>query len=74
MNRFEYEITKHPLNEFSGLVYFCTDQGDCELEQIPDGQLNGLGQILNERGAQGWELVQVFFGEGGAMAFWKRSV
>jgi hypothetical protein len=74
MGTFEYEITKHPLKDSGGLVYFCTDRGDCMLDQVPDGQLNGLGQVLNERGARGWELVQVFFGEGGAVAFWKRSI
>jgi len=32
-----------------------------------------LGEMLNERGKQGWELVQISFGKEGLMAFWKRE-
>ena len=67
MARFEYEITKYPADEFTHLVYFCTDQGQCNLDQLPSDQ-------LNERGSEGWELVQIFFGEGGVVAFWKRAI
>jgi len=37
-------------------------------------QTTTLVKILNERGEQGWELVQVSFGKDGVMAFWKRKV
>jgi hypothetical protein len=29
---------------------------------------------LNDRGRQGWELVQISFSKDGAMAFWKRAI
>ena len=32
------------------------------------------GDILNDRGQEGWELIQVSLGEGGVMAFWKRQL
>ena len=74
MARFEYEITKYPADEFTHLVYFCTDQGQCNLDQLPSDQMGVLGAKLNERGSEGWELVQVLFGEGGVVAFWKRAI
>jgi len=36
--------------------------------------LDVLGGILNERGAQGWELIQLFLGGDGVVAFWKRAI
>jgi len=32
-----------------------------------------LAALLNEKGEEGWELIQVSFGKGGVMAFWKRE-
>jgi hypothetical protein len=74
MKRFEYTVTKHPSDEFKQLVYFCTEQGKCNVEELPADQLNMLEGILNKRGEQGWELIQVFLGQDGIVAFWKRSV
>lgn len=74
MTQFEYEITKHPADEFTHLVYFCTNEGECNVEQLPLDQTEVLEKILNERGAQSWELVQVFFGKDGVVAFWKRPI
>jgi hypothetical protein len=74
MLRFEYEITKHSAEEFDQVVYFCTDQGDCGIRELPPDQLVVLGDLMNERGAQGWELIQVLFGKDGAVIFWKRSL
>jgi len=74
VKRFQYEITRHPSDKFNELVYFCSDQGDCSLNQIPTDQTGILSQVLNERGGQGWELVQLFFGKEGVVAFWKREV
>jgi len=74
MKQFEYEITKHPTDNFEHLVYFCTEHGECDLKGLPSGQLDVLSGILNERGVQGWELVQLFFGQDGVVAFWKRAI
>ena len=74
MKKFEYEITRHPADEFSQLVYFCTDQGECRLEEVPLSQTDILKNILNEKGLLGWELVQVIFGKEGVVAFWKRKM
>ena len=73
MTCFEYEITQHPAEAFKELVCFCTETGECSLDQVSRDQTATLAGILNERGRIGWELVQVCFGEEGMMAFWKRK-
>lgn len=74
METFEYEITRHPAETFSRVVYFCTDKADCAIKEIPVEEPLALVEILNERGALGWELVQLLFGDGGVMACWKRKI
>jgi hypothetical protein len=74
MKRFEYEITKHPADTFNHVVYFCSEVGECSVNEVPGDQTEILADTLNERGKQGWELVQICFGKDGAMAFWKRKV
>ncbi len=74
MKQFEYEITQHPADDFKQVVFFCTETGECSLNDVPRDQTEVLTGILNERGQQGWALVQVSFGDEGAMAFWKRRL
>jgi hypothetical protein len=74
MKHYEYDITLHAGDSFKQLVYFCTETAECTLEQVPGKQPQMLVDLLNERGKQGWELVQVSFGRDGVMAFWKRKV
>lgn len=74
MKQFEYQITKHPAEAFKELVYFCSESAECNLEQVPTDQTKILQDILNERGRQGWELIQVSFGKDGIMVFWKRNL
>ena len=74
MKQFEYEITKHPADEFKHLIYFCTEKGECNIDQLPSDQIKILGERLNERGSDGWEMVQIFFGEDGVVMFWKRAI
>lgn len=74
MKQFEYKITKHPTETFNDLVYFCTETGECTLDQVPHDQTEVLENILNGEGAIGWDLVQVSFGRNGIIAFWKKEL
>jgi len=74
MGGFEYDITKYNAQEFTRMAYFCSEKGVCGVEEVPEGQLQVMREILNHRGAEGWELVQLFFGEEGVVAFWKRPL
>jgi len=74
MKKFEHRITKHLAGEFDSLVYFCTESGECKLKDVPANESEALERVLNEYGAQGWELVNVAFGRDGLVAFWKREI
>lgn len=74
MQRFEYEITRHQADTFRELTFYCSEKGACSLDKVPREQSDVLRDLLNERGWQGWELVQIAFGDNGLMAFWKRAL
>jgi hypothetical protein len=74
MSQFEYQITVHSSESFKDLVYFCSEDGSCAVEEIPGDQKSKLENILNEHGKLGWELAQASFGKEGVVIFWKRLV
>lgn len=74
MKRFEYDILKHKMKDFNELVYFCSESGECLLEDVSVSQTKVLGDILNSRGVEGWELIQLAFGNQGIITFWKREL
>jgi len=73
MDRFEYDITRHIAESFKEMIYFCSETGDCKLEEVPAEQPQMMVEILNERGREGWELVQMDVGKDGFLAWWKRE-
>lgn len=74
MEHFEYRITMHAADTFTRISYFCSEGGDCSIEEVPKEEPNFLVDILNEHGLDGWELVQLVFGKDGVMACWKRRM
>ena len=74
MEKFIYEISKYPAEALNQLVFFCSEKGECRINQVPHDQTKILEELLNEQGAQGWELIQLFFGKDGVIAFWKRRL
>ncbi len=72
MELFEYRVTRHPAETFREIVYFCSQEGRCDLEVITSDQIKKMEKILNEGGREGWELVQAAFGKDGVLVFWKR--
>jgi hypothetical protein len=70
---FEYDINKIPAQAFEHLAFFCSEKGECGLDDVPVDQTRRLTAMLNEKGAEGWELVQLFFQESGVVAIWKRG-
>ena len=63
--------------EKSGIItQLIAEETDQEQEEENDqyDQTKILEDIMNGRGKQGWELVQISFGKDGLMAFWKRRL
>ena len=74
MQRYEYDVTVHGAESFQDLVYFCTSNGACSAGQVPAEQPAVLIDLLNQRGREGWELVQLAFGKDGVTGIWKREL
>jgi hypothetical protein len=74
MKLFEYQITLHSSESFRDLVYFCSEDGGCAVEEVPWDQKGKLESILNEQGQRGWELAHASFGKEGVLMFWKRML
>jgi hypothetical protein len=73
MKQFEYDITQHSADTFDEVVFFCSKGSECALSDVPRNQVEILENILNMRGIEGWELVQIVPGSDGILAFWKRE-
>jgi len=74
MRHFEYEITRHSTESLTQLILFCSEEGQCTLDDLPHSQTDIFRNILNEKGREGWELVDIAFGKEGILAFWKREM
>jgi hypothetical protein len=74
MARFEYDVPSHSADAFRDIVYFCSMIGGCDLKRLPGDQVRKLKDMLNQRGSEGWELVQITFGKDGVLIFWKRML
>lgn len=74
MERFEYKITKHSSDTFEKIIYFCSDSGQCGINEVSKDQTRILTDILNTLGSKGWSLVQIIFGKDGVMLYWKRRI
>ncbi|HOO56645.1 MAG TPA: hypothetical protein PLN69_07465 [bacterium] len=74
MKKFKYEVTTHKAEELDSLVYYCNEKGECELKDIVLDEVQFLETKLNERGREGWELVQTFIGKDGFVVIWKKEI
>jgi hypothetical protein len=74
MKKFEYQVDQHPSDEFSQLIMFCSEKGECSLQQVPGQHIDKLTAMLNDKGKAGWELVQLVFGEKGLLVIWKKAI
>lgn len=74
MDLFEYEITIHKADALGRVVYFCSNTGDCDIQEVPPTEPQALVDLMNERGLLGWELVQLVFGNQELLACWKRKL
>jgi hypothetical protein len=87
MTKWEYDITSYSIEQVLAVrkelglpaddarpVMFCTDEGACFFDNIPNPNIRAILQILNGRGLEGWELASVRFRAEEMICFWKREV
>ena len=46
MERFEYEITRHSADTFDKVIYFCSESGQCGIDEVSKDQTRILTDIL----------------------------
>ena len=49
MEYFEYQITSHGAEEFTRMIYFCSADGDCGLEEVPADEPEALTEVEGVR-------------------------
>jgi hypothetical protein len=85
MARWEYTISTHPAADIRNAarvavptdgapVLFCDSGGRCFFDEAPNPYVTAVTGILNERGAQGWILVQAILRREDMICFWRREV
>ena len=83
MSQWEYSITTHtaadvltrlsvPPQEAERVVY-CDTGGRCFFDEAPNPYVSALEAILNERGREGWILVQTILRRDDMICFWRRE-
>jgi hypothetical protein len=53
-------------------IAFCDDRGVCFFDEGFDPNARVLASILDERGALGWQLVQIDYGRDRLICVWRR--
>ncbi|MCP4624062.1 MAG: hypothetical protein GY850_11080 [bacterium] len=74
MKKFEYEMETYPPQTFLKQEFICGEDGSCTPGEVLDEEHTELLKRMNERGSQGWELVQIIFEKKVAAAVWKRKI
>ena len=74
MRRWEYDVTIEKTDNFRTLAYFCSADGECVAKTVPGKEPRALVDLLNQRGAEGWELVQLSASGQELMGVWKREL
>ena len=86
MVQWAYDISRHSLGdvlaamqadgftpaESSARVLFCDQEGGCFFDESPDPYQQAIKDMLNKRGRDGWELVQIVFREKEFICFWRK--
>ena len=88
MERWEYGITTHlagevlkvrqelghPADPAAPSIVYCDTEGECFFDEAPNPYVEAIVHILNEKGKEGWELVQVAFREADFICIWRRAL
>jgi hypothetical protein len=88
MPRWEYDITTHsadevlkvreelghPSDPLGPRIVYCDTEGQCFFDEAPNPYVEAIVHILNEKGEESWELVQIAFRESDFISIWRRGL
>lgn len=82
MPHWRYRITIHEAEEIVRNLpetvedippaIYCDGEGTCYFDEGPNPFTQAMEHLLNQLGAQGWELVQITFRPDQMICFWKQ--
>jgi hypothetical protein len=82
MKRWRYRVTVHTADDILALLaqpaeqvppmIYCDDQGACYFDSGPNPLTTAIETLLDQIGAEGWELVQLNFRPQQMIGFWKQ--
>ena len=64
----------HPADPAGSGIVYCDTEGECFFDDAPNPYVEAIVHILNEKGQEGWELVQVAFREADFICIWRRAL
>jgi len=84
MKKWEYDISFHSIEDVgisedetdfpTDQTIACDTEGHCFYNDVMKVYLDKFKDVLNERGSEGWELVQSSYHKGSLVCFWKREI
>jgi hypothetical protein len=86
MKKWEYDVTSYTIEQVVAMreklgygtgeerpVMFCTDEGACFFDNVPNPNTKAILQLLNSKGTEGWQLATVAFRSDEMLCFWMRE-
>ncbi len=88
MGGWKYDITTHTAAEVLRIreelghppdpqgpdIIYCDTEGVCFFDEAPNPYVDAIVHILNEKGREGWQLVQMVFRQADFIAVWRREL
>lgn len=82
MKKCEYDISFHSIEELDisqlefspSQTIACDTEGHCFFSDVIKPNMDTFKELLNRRGSEGWELVQIGYHKGSLVCFWKREI
>ena len=84
----EYNITTHSASEVLKVreelgyppepagprIIYCDTEAQCFFDEAPNPYVEAIVHILNDKGKEGWSLVQIAFRESDFICVWRREL
>ena len=84
MKKWEYDISFHSFEDLGisgedidfpeGQTISCDMEGHCYFNDVMRSYMDAFRPTLNDRGDEGWELLQLEYHRGSLVCFWKREI
>ncbi len=84
MKKWEYDVSFHSFEDLGisgedidfpeGQTISCDTEGHCYFNDVMKSYMNHFRSTLNDKGDEGWELLQLEYHRGSLVCFWKREI